>query len=100
MLRTSEVAEKFSIHHQTVLGWIRNGVQVFGARHHLPATRIGRQYRIDPSALDEFVLAMNRQPISAEAPAVSVAASLPSEHRLGSAQRRGRSALERALAKK
>lgn len=99
VLSTRQIAQKYSVGRQTVWEWITNGVQLGGARHRLPATKVGGQYRIEPSALDRFVDVLN-QPTSGEAPAVSVAVSPPSERRLGSAQRRGRSALERALSKK
>jgi excisionase family DNA binding protein len=46
-MTTEEVAEKLSVHWQTVLDLIRNGMLV--------ATKVGKSYRIDPQELDTFI---------------------------------------------
>ena len=96
MFSTKQIAQKYSVGRSTVWEWIVNGVQLGGSRHRLPAVKIGGQYRVEPSALDRFVECLNEPSENV----VSVAPLPSSGRRLGPAQRRGRSALERALSKK
>ena len=98
MLGTQAVAEQLGVRRQAVLYWITNGVTVNGTRHQLPATRAGKNFKVQPSALDEFLRALNEQTTTSEA--VSAAALAPSERRADSARLKGRSALERALQRK
>lgn len=46
-LTTEEVADKLSVHWQTVLDLIRSGMLI--------ATKVGKSYRIDPADLDLFI---------------------------------------------
>lgn len=100
MLTTRQISERYQVGRQTVLDWISNGVQVDGARHLLQAQRIGKQFRVEQSALDQFVQALNRKKTTTEKRAASAGASPVSEGRVSAARRRGRGSLERALSRK
>ena len=100
VLTTRQISEKYQVGRQTVLDWIANGVQVNGARHVLQAQRIGKQFRVEQSALDQFVRALNQKKPTTGERAVSAGASPVSEGRVSSARRRGRGSLERALSRK
>jgi excisionase family DNA binding protein len=53
LLTAAEVAQKFAITQASVYRLTREGV--------LPAVRLGRRYRYDPAALDEFVRGQRRE---------------------------------------
>ncbi len=57
MYSTEEVADLLGLHVRTVRGYVRDG--------RLPATRIGKQYRITRDALDAFTGAPPGQPADA-----------------------------------
>ncbi|MBX9825815.1 MAG: helix-turn-helix domain-containing protein [Xanthobacteraceae bacterium] len=46
LVTVDQAAEQLKLHPKTVIRYIRNG--------HLPATRIGKSYRIEQAKLDEF----------------------------------------------
>ncbi|UUP19231.1 helix-turn-helix domain-containing protein [Nitratireductor thuwali] len=58
LFTVEQAAERLKLHPKTVLRYIRNG--------QLPATRIGKSYRIDRTRLDEFAGVAGGQPDAAE----------------------------------
>jgi hypothetical protein len=77
-LTPQEIAARFRVDQDTVLRWIREGVNVRGLPRpvRLDAVRVGNRYRVPADALAAFLAACNpeREAAPAPAPAADAAA--------------------------
>lgn len=62
MLRVANVMESLGVCRATVVKWITEGFPTTAGKVKLPATRIGRPYRIREADLEKFIEAIQSQP--------------------------------------
>lgn len=62
MMRVSDVMESLGVCRTTVFKWITCGFPTRAGNVKLPATRIGRPYRVKEEDLQRFIAAIQDQP--------------------------------------